>query len=250
MVIILLTLGLFWFVTYDKPKQNRLDRLFHITLGNTSILVELAETSQEITLGLSGRKSLPQNQGLFFIYAQSNIPSFWMKNMRFPIDIIWIDADYNITDITRAVQPNSYPATFQPKTPILYVLEVNSGWADKNNAVIGSKVNLNKLTFIKINKPKTNEIVKSPLTIEGIARGAWFFEASAPIRLLDANNKELAAGHIETKSDWMTADFVPFKATVEFTQPETAQGILIIEKDNPSDLPENSNEIQIPVYFR
>ncbi len=109
---------------------------------------------------------------------------------------------------------------------------------------------LEKLDFIRISKPLPNEVIKSPLEIEGEARGYWFFEADFPVYLLDNNGKELGVGIARTKSDWMTEDFIPFKATLEFQIPTTKRGVLILEKDNPSGLPENSDELRIPVYFK
>ena len=108
---------------------------------------------------------------------------------------------------------------------------------------------LEKIDLIRISKPRPNEFIQSPLEIEGEARGYWFFEADFPVQLLDANGKEIATGIAKTSSNWMTEDFVPFEAKIEFQVPATKKGILILEKDNPSGLPENADELQIPVRF-
>jgi len=108
---------------------------------------------------------------------------------------------------------------------------------------------LEKQNLIRISKPQPNEVVKSPLEITGEARGYWFFEASFPIKLRDENGKELGTTIAQAKSDWMTEDFVPLETTLEFQKPETSRRVLILEKDNPSDLPENADELQIPVRF-
>jgi len=101
---------------------------------------------------------------------------------------------------------------------------------------------------------KSNQIVKSPLTIEGKARGSWFFEASFPIELVDEYNKHLAVGVAQAKRDpatgevnWMTEDFVDFEAKIEFVAKQDMKGFLIFRKDNPSGLPENDKEIIVPV---
>lgn len=109
---------------------------------------------------------------------------------------------------------------------------------------------LEKTDLIKITAPRPNEIITSPLTIEGEARGYWFFEASFPVKLVDAAGKEIATGIAEAQSDWMTEKFVPFKATLEFSQPETLKGTLILQKDNPSGLSENDDSLKIPVKFQ
>lgn len=103
---------------------------------------------------------------------------------------------------------------------------------------------------IHVTKPKAGELIKSPLVVEGEARGNWFFEASFPVRLIDANGKEITRIHADALSDWMTTEFVPYKATVEFKEPDALTGELILEKDNPSGLPENYDELRIPVRFR
>lgn len=89
----------------------------------------------------------------------------------------------------------------------------------------------------------------SPLEITGEARGTWYFEASFPVRIYDANNVLLGFGIAQAQGDWMTENFVPFKATLSFTHPATEKGFLVLEKDNPSGLPEHADELRIPVHF-
>ncbi len=94
--------------------------------------------------------------------------------------------------------------------------------------------------------------VTSPLTVTGKARGTWYFEASFPIIVVDWDGKIIGQGIAEAKSDWMTEDFVPFKATVEFTVATDTpyrRGSIIFKRDNPSDLPQNDNALEIPVLF-
>jgi len=95
------------------------------------------------------------------------------------------------------------------------------------------------------------DTIKSPLTIRGEASGGWFFEASFPIRLLDASGNEipLSPPYIMTAADWMTTEFVPFESTHTFPAPTTETGTLILIKDNPSGLPEFNDQIEIPVQF-
>lgn len=102
---------------------------------------------------------------------------------------------------------------------------------------------------IMVDTPLINALVTSPLKITGKARGSWFFEASFPVRIVDANNNVLGQGHAEALDDWMTTEFVPFKAELNFSAPETKMGFLILSKDNPSGLPENDAEVSIPVIF-
>jgi hypothetical protein len=106
-----------------------------------------------------------------------------------------------------------------------------------------------KEDLIRVEIPRANEIIFSPLVIKGEARGFWFFEASFPIKLFDENGNLLATAIAQAKSDWMTEDFVPFEAELEFKTPETEKGILVLEKENPSGLPENADELRMPIIF-
>lgn len=102
---------------------------------------------------------------------------------------------------------------------------------------------------IQVSSPHADAVIQSPLTVSGQARGTWYFEASFPVRLLDGNGNEIAVVPAQAQSDWMTEDFVPFLATLTFTAPATPTGTLVLEKDNPSGLPENAAEVRIPVRF-
>jgi len=92
--------------------------------------------------------------------------------------------------------------------------------------------------------------VTSPLTLTGIARGYWFFEASFPVVLTDWDGLIIAEGYATAGSEWMTTDFVPFEATLSFTKPSYGErGTLILKRDNPSGLPENDAALEIPIRF-
>ena len=103
--------------------------------------------------------------------------------------------------------------------------------------------------FIKVTSPSPNQVISSPLIITGEAVGGWFFEADFPVKLLDGDGEEIAVHYATAESDWMTEDFVPFKATIEFQKPATETGYLVLEKDNPSGLKENDASLIIPVCF-
>lgn len=111
---------------------------------------------------------------------------------------------------------------------------------------IGNELELTDL--IKISQPRPNQKIKSPLEIKGEARGTWFFEASFPVTLIDSRGNVLAKTNGQADGEWMTEEFVPFTSTVEFKTNDT-KGTLILEKDNPSGLPENAKKLEIPVIF-
>ena len=108
---------------------------------------------------------------------------------------------------------------------------------------------LEKSDLIRVNTPRPNQIIQSPLLIAGEARGYWFFEASFPIKLLDGNGNLIAQTMAQARADWMTEDFVPFEAELVFSAPSTGKGNLVLEKDNPSGLPEHADELRIPITF-
>ena len=103
---------------------------------------------------------------------------------------------------------------------------------------------------VRLSSPLPESVVTSPLRVTGEARGTWYFEASFPVRLLDGNSKELAVMPAQALAEWMTTEFVPFETVLTFPESETATGTLVLEKDNPSGLPENAAEIRIPIRFR
>ena len=107
---------------------------------------------------------------------------------------------------------------------------------------------------LTVTYPLQNAVISSPLTITGEAPGTWYFEASFPVVLVDWDGLILAQGIATAQSDWMTEDMVSFEATIEFTPPATTEdfmktGALILQRDNPSGLPENDDSLQIPILF-
>ncbi|PIX62245.1 hypothetical protein CO057_03070 [Candidatus Uhrbacteria bacterium CG_4_9_14_0_2_um_filter_41_50] len=103
---------------------------------------------------------------------------------------------------------------------------------------------------IIVDLPLAGDTITSPLTINGKARGSWFFEASAPVMVVNWDGLIIGEGYIQTTSDWMTADFVDFTGEITFTNPTYQNnGVIILKNDNPSGLPENDKALEIPIYF-
>lgn len=110
-------------------------------------------------------------------------------------------------------------------------------------------VNAFKDDLIWAMTPLPDQVITSPLVVTGQARGNWYFEASFPVTLLDANGKVLAQVPAQAQGEWMVTTYVPFSVTLTFAKPTTATGTLVLQKDNPSGLPQNANELRIPVKF-
>lgn len=113
-----------------------------ISLGGAALQVEIADTRAERSQGLSGRKELGENKGMLFVLETEGQPAFWMKNMRFAVDILWIDSGKKVVQITKNAAPESCPERFRPQVPVLYVLEVPAGWAERHNIQPGTVLSL------------------------------------------------------------------------------------------------------------
>jgi hypothetical protein len=110
----------------------------------------------------------------------------------------------------------------------------------------------NELEFtdlITVSNPRPNQKIISPLKITGQARGTWYFEATFPFELFDANGKSLAKGFVTANGEWMTENFVPFSGDITFARPQTKTGKLVIQNANPSGLQENQKTLEMPVSF-
>lgn len=103
---------------------------------------------------------------------------------------------------------------------------------------------------VVIETPLRGQVVASPLTVSGKARGTWFFEANLPVTLKDLSGNVLAQVGAQAVGDWMTEDHVNFTIVLEFEVPSDEFGVLVIEKDNPSGLEEFDKSFTVPVRFR
>ncbi len=113
-----------------------------------------------------------------------------------------------------------------------------------------------KADLVTITTPIPNGVIESPLVVTGSARGTWFFEGSFPVTLTNWDGLIIAEGFATAAGEWMTTEFVPFTAVLEYTSPYPAEGqdfmkrgTLILKKDNPSGLPEYDDALEIPIRF-
>lgn len=103
--------------------------------------VVVAGTPETRTQGLSGTDQVPK-EGLLFVFPQPGKHGFWMKDMRYTIDILWIDESGKIIDITDDFLPSSYPEIYTPKSDVLYVLETSENFIEDEKIQIGEQVQL------------------------------------------------------------------------------------------------------------
>lgn len=166
-------------------------------------------------------------------HGEQDLISGWLKSddtaLGRPVDIL--------------IQPGGVIFVSDDKTGVIYRITYKAK-EDSVTEHIQSKADL-----IRVASPGPGEMIRSPLIVQGEARGYWFFEASFPIHLFDANGKEIAINIAQAQNEWMTTDFVPFSATMQFQKPQTKTGTLVFKKDNPSGLSEHDDELRIPVLF-
>ena len=111
-----------------------------LQLGEGKFSLRVARTDSERERGLSGTAELPSTEALAFVFPTSDRWGIWMKDMRYPIDIIWLDDSKVVRHIEQRVQPNTYPAkTFQPNDPAKYVIELKAGVVSSQRITIGSQ---------------------------------------------------------------------------------------------------------------
>lgn len=135
-------------ITSHTAKEEAVDQPY-IAIGKTKILVEIAKDESAIRKGLSGRIRLGAERGMLFIFPAADRYRFWMPDMHFPIDIIWI-ADGKTVGITEKISPEfnlARPRFYLPPVPVRYALEVNAGFAKMHGIAAGSRV-----TFHNIDK--------------------------------------------------------------------------------------------------
>ena len=162
-VIILIIISLFYLVEFLYPKFSyrssysnnsyssksapfkfeAFAKINTVRFASTTVSISLVSTPGELEQGLSGRESLGEFEGMLFVFETPDFYEFWMKDMKFPIDIMWIHEDgesIRVVDIAEDVKPESFPVLLKPKEESLYVLEVNAGFARAHNIHIGDSV--------------------------------------------------------------------------------------------------------------
>ncbi|MBT3292883.1 hypothetical protein HN512_04980 [Candidatus Peregrinibacteria bacterium] len=106
-----------------------------------------------------------------------------------------------------------------------------------------------KTEDIHLDTPRPNESVGQRISILGEAKGTWFFEASFPVHVEDDRGNIIKEHYAETQDEWMTEEFVPFKANFELNIPYVGSGTLVIKKANPSDSAIGDQEIRVPILI-
>lgn len=134
----------------------------------------------------------------------------------------------------------------------LYDKESNSFGEVVQNFEGETNLSVSASKLIRVMTPGNNQVVTNPIVVTGEARGAWYFEGSFPITVVDWDGKIIGEGYATAEEDWMTEEFVPFTGTVNYSLAADVpykRGAIIFRKDNPSGLPELDDSLEIPVLF-
>lgn len=111
-----------------------------ITIAGVEVVAEVADTPALQERGLSGRDALLEGKGMLFVFPEDGVWAFWMKDMRFSIDIVWADASGTVVHIEQNVAPETYPQSFAPEKPARYVLELPAGFAQTHGLAEGAYI--------------------------------------------------------------------------------------------------------------
>lgn len=121
------------FVVFPQPHSRA-----NVFLGGEEISVTIADTPSLQARGLGGHEKLEPNEGMLFVFPEPVLAGFWMKDMLFPIDIIYFDANRRIIDVWGNATPESYPKIFIPRAPAQFVLEVPAGFFAEHRLKMGN----------------------------------------------------------------------------------------------------------------
>jgi len=153
--VIIVSLGLGSYYYFEDRNEHILLNIpthgEHVVLfvGDTELQIEVVGTDEAMERGLSGRETLSESNaessGMFFLFSRNDFHGIWMKDMLFPIDIVWINENLRIITIVKGATPESFPQIFKPTQTSRYVLEVSSNLTTERGIKIGDKIRFENL---------------------------------------------------------------------------------------------------------
>lgn len=111
-----------------------------VRVGSHLLAAENAKTDIQREKGLGGRDCIGTNQAMLFTFDKPGIYPFWMKDMKFAIDMVWISPNHKVVTVKSNVEPSTYPENFKNSAPAQYVLEIRAGQAEKLGIQQGTEV--------------------------------------------------------------------------------------------------------------
>ncbi len=145
---ILLVIFLFYFFEQREEVEPEISNACgsysttNIQISGITLKAQIADTDCKTQLGLSGRKSLEKDNALLFTFPRMGNYGFWMKDMNFSLDIIWVGESFTITGIQKNISQNTYPEIFGENFKARYVIEVKSGFSDAYGIKVGDKIKI------------------------------------------------------------------------------------------------------------
>lgn len=123
----------------NKPEEET-QTTTQIFLPNTTLTATILDTDASREKGLSGLTGLKKDKAVIMVFNQPGRYGIWMKEMDFPIDVIWLNQDKKIVHLVSNMTPDSYPKTFIPPLEAQFIIEANVGTIAKNNLKVGETV--------------------------------------------------------------------------------------------------------------
>jgi uncharacterized membrane protein (UPF0127 family) len=131
---------------YSGPNKETQNQSAYLVGDPYCLQLDVARSPEKKRRGLSDRSTLAANEGMLFLYATSGQYGFWMKDMDFSIDIIWLDKENRVVTIKSRAKPSSYPQTFYPDQSAKKVVETPAGFAENENIKIGQRLQITTTT--------------------------------------------------------------------------------------------------------
>lgn len=142
-IVALVGIIIYTYLDYQTDTVDQKSNQTTATINGRTFVVDIADSQSERIRGLSNRISLAPNEGMLFIFNRETRPAFWMKDMNFAIDILWINHNLEIVGIIENLSPDTYPKTYRPDIPIRYVLELPAKTTSHYGIRLGDQVHLN-----------------------------------------------------------------------------------------------------------
>ncbi len=142
LILVILVVGIIGRIQYEKKNAHTADgpRTIPVMLGGQTLNAVVADTPALQEKGLSGTSQIEESQAMLFVFDKPGKYPFWMRDMKYSIDIIWMDQEHHIVHIKEHAEPSSFPKTFGNEVTSASVLEVSDGFVAKNGVKVGDEV--------------------------------------------------------------------------------------------------------------
>lgn len=144
MLLLIPMIGLYMYADYKRVPVKELvvpgDPVVHI--AGIPIRVDIADTESARKQGLSGRAGLEEARGMLFVFDEPGYHGMWMKDMQFPIDVVWVSEDLRVVEVVHRLDPDTYPQIFEPPQPAKYMIETKVNFTETFGIQVGDSVRL------------------------------------------------------------------------------------------------------------